>query len=146
MRLMLFWVMSKRVFQLCMVWLLAFSMPLEGFAAAARACCWKADFVTAVATFGATADSHDDCHEGEVISVVAQATPAHEKAPSHAAAHGRCKACAHCTFGATGVPSFLHAIVVDFIAPRPSLTVPASFLSHISPGLDRPPKLFDLLS
>lgn len=139
--------MSKRLFQLCVVWLLAFSMPLQGIAATARACCWKMDSsVSTVVPLVADAVSHADCDEEGAMSASAQATSEPAKAPSQAAGHARCKSCANCASVVSGAASYVPALMVDFSPPAPSVAVPASFVNHIGPGLDRPPKHFDFIS
>lgn len=138
--------MSRRVVQLCVVWLLAFSLPLQGVAATAKACCWKFDIpVSAVVPVVVHDESHADCHEEGASSSSPQATLSPKKAPSHTAGHGQCKPCANCAAGLSGAAAYVPALMVDFTAPAPSATVPASFVNHIGPSLDRPPKHFPFL-
>lgn len=124
--------MNKRILQLSLVWLLAVSVPLQGFAAMAKTCCWKLGPAVSSTVARAGADVHDKCHE----EAVAPATPSHRKSP-----------CAHCcAIGVVGAPAHSPALIVDFSTPTPVEAVPTSFISHISPGLERPPKRRDLLS
>lgn len=133
--------MNKRIFQLCMIWLLAFSVPLQGIAAVAKTCCWKMPLPLSAAV--ASSSAHDNCHEDEAMLVTSHATLTPTKPPSHAAGHVPCKACAHCAFGAMGVLPYIPTMAFDFTAPAPMFAVPASFVNHINPRLDRPPKALD---
>lgn len=124
--------MNTRILQLCLVWLLAISVPLQGFAAMAKPCCWK--LAPAVSSTAARpgADAQDKCHE----EAIAHVTRSHTKSP--------CAYC--CAIGVVGAPAHAHALVVDFSTPSPVEAVPTSFISHISPGLERPPKRPGFLS
>lgn len=106
----------------------------------AKRCCWLPDLQRAQTLLVETGQAVR-CHDQNrpPVSVGESSRP---KAPvqSYMAGHHSCKACVHCVFGVSALPSAPSQLVLDFIVVSPFIAGPLSFVSHINAGLERPPK------
>lgn len=133
--------MDTRIFRLCMIWLLIVCVPLQAAAATAQRCCLRVEWSAPAGVDQKSLATNQHCHgdDGMAVTTGPDLRP-HDLAQENSAAYTRCKACAYCAVGASGVPPSRPALDVDFTTPTPFAGEPPSFVSHINPGLDRPPK------
>ena len=120
-----------------LLWLLAVTLPLQGFASAMRSCC--VDELTAAVTV--VAAQAPQCH---AMNDAADMQMAHQPMTMSmddggAMQHGHDCSSA-CTVGATAPPGMpaLHALILR--APPPALAPDSLFAGHIPPGPERPPR------
>ncbi|WP_426086554.1 hypothetical protein [Janthinobacterium sp. PSPC1-1] len=122
-----------------LLWLLAVTLPMQGFASAMRSCC--VDELTAAVTI--VAASAPQCHD---MNDAADMRIAHQPMTmamddGGAMQHGHdCSNHGACTVGATAPPGMpaLHALTLR--APPPVLAPDSLFAGHIPPGPERPPR------
>ena len=122
-----------------LLWLLAVTLPLQGFASAMRSCC--VDELTAAVTV--VAAQAPQCH---AMNDAADMQMAHQPMTMSmdyggAMQHGHdCSNHGACTVGATAPPGMpaLHALILR--APPPALAPDSLFAGHIPPGPERPPR------
>jgi hypothetical protein len=127
-----------------LLWLLAVTLPLQGFASAMRSCC--VDERTAAVTVVAEAMQAPQCHDmGDMTGMThMQDRPLHmamDDGGAGAGHHGHdCSNHGACTVGATAPPGMpaLHALTLR--APPPALAPDSLFAGHIPPGPERPPR------
>ncbi|QYG06980.1 hypothetical protein [Janthinobacterium sp. PAMC25594] len=119
-----------------LLWLLAVSLPLQGFASAMRSCCVD-ELAAAVTVVAAQAPQ---CHDMADMRMQEQPmTMAMDD--GGATQHGHdCSNHGACTVGATAPPGMpaLHALTLR--APPPALAPDSLFAGHIPPGPERPPR------
>lgn len=122
-----------------LLWLLAVTLPLQGFASAMRSCC--VDELTAAVTV--VAAQAPQCHAMDEAGDMADMQMAHQPMTmamddGGATQHGHDCSSA-CTVGATAPPGMpaLHALTLR--APPPALAPDSLFAGHIPPGPERPP-------
>ena len=123
-----------------LLWLLAVTLPLQGFASAMRSCC--VDELTAAVTV--VAAQAPQCHAMDEAGDMADMQMAHQPMTmamddGGATQHGHDCSSA-CAVGATapsGMPA-LHALILR--APPPALAPDSLFAGHIPPGPERPPR------
>ena len=120
-----------------LLWLLAVTLPLQGFASAMRSCC--VDELTAAVTV--VAAQAPQCH---AMNDAADMQMAHQPMTMSmddggATQHGH-NCSSACTVGATAPPGMpaLHALTLR--APPPALAPDSLFAGHIPPGPERPPR------
>ena len=123
-----------------LLWLLAVTLPLQGFASAMRSCC--VDELTAAVTV--VAAQAPQCHAMDEAGDMADMQMAHQPMTmamddGGATQHGHDCSSA-CTVGATAPPGMpaLHALTLR--APLPALAPDSLFAGHIPPGPERPPR------
>ena len=122
-----------------LLWLLAVTLPLQGFASAMRSCC--VDELTAAVTV--VAAQAPQCH---AMNDAADMQMAHQPMTMSmddggAMQHGHdCSNHGACTVGATAPPGMpaLHALILR--APPPALAPDSLSAGHIPPGPERPPR------
>ncbi|MED5595135.1 hypothetical protein [Janthinobacterium sp. P210006] len=128
-----------------LLWLLAVTLPLQGFASAMRSCCVD-ELAVAVAAVHAPAQAQTpQCHDmGDMADMAMQDQPMQMKMAMDdggATHHGHdCSNHGACTVGATAPPGMaaLHALTLR--APPPALAPDSLFAGHIPSGLERPPR------
>ena len=116
-----------------LLWLLVAALPLQGFAAAMRSCCWQppgADMTVKMAQ----AEPH--CHAmAEMADIAEHAGKAMNMDHVHDCGnHGAC------TVGATAPPPMAAPQPLMPGAPRPPGALPPLFAGHIPSGPERPPR------
>ncbi|MGK5038499.1 hypothetical protein [Janthinobacterium sp. LB3P118] len=127
-----------------LLWLLAVTLPLQGFASAMRSCC--VDELAAAVTVTAVVMQAPQCHDmGDMADMAdMQMTDQPMKmamddgGTTH---HGHdCSNHGACTVGATAPPGMpaLHALTLR--APPPALAPDCLFAGHIPLGPERPPR------
>jgi hypothetical protein len=138
----------NRVLKTFLLWLLAFALPMQGYAAAAMFDC-EAAFPHAAMSqqeFGHDQAVMSHIHGREIHhhDSMQQVSDSHEK--SHAAsdrhAHAlSCSMCAACCVGMAMMPAALdwHPPHAGSSLRTASLVV--SFSGHIPPGIERPPRI-----
>ena len=122
-----------------LLWLLAVTLPLQGFASAMRSCC--VDELTAAVTV--VAAQAPQCHAMNDAADMQMADQPMTMAMDDGGAmqHGHdCSNHGACTVGATAPPGMpaLHALTLR--APPPALAPDSLFAGHIPPGPERPPR------
>lgn len=124
-----------------LLWLLAVTLPLQGFASAMRSCC--VDELAVVATVAVEAMQAPQCHDmGDMAGMHMQDQPMKMAMDDGGATHHGhdCSNHGACTVGATAPPGMpaLHALTLR--APPPALAPDSPFAGHIPPGPERPPR------
>ena len=125
-----------------LLWLLAVTLPMQGFASAMRSCC--VDELAAAVTVAAVALDAPQCHDMSDMAGKShmQDQPLHMAMDDGGATqHGHdCSNHGTCTVGATAPPGMpaLHALILR--APPPALAPDSLFAGHIPPGPERPPR------
>lgn len=122
-----------------LLWLLAVTLPMQGFASAMRSCC--VDELTAAVTV--VAAQAPQCHAMNDAAGMRIAHQPMTMAMDDGAAtqHGHdCSNHGACTVGATAPPGMpaMHALILR--APPPALAPDSLFAGHIPPGPERPPR------
>lgn len=122
-----------------LLWLLAVTLPMQGFASAMRSCCVD-ELAAAVA---AEAMQAPQCHDmGDMAGMHMQDQPMKMAMDDGGATHHGhdCSNHGACTVGATAPPGMpaLHAWTLR--APPPALAPDSLFAGHIPPGPERPPR------
>ncbi|MBW3507441.1 hypothetical protein [Janthinobacterium sp. NKUCC06_STL] len=121
-----------------LLWLLAVTLPLQGFASAMRSCC--VDELAVVVTVTAVATEAPPCHDMADMRMADQPMKM-AMDDGGATHHGHdCSNHGACTVGATAPPGMpaLHALTLR--APPPALAPDSLFAGHIPPGPERPPR------
>ena len=124
-----------------LLWLLAVTLPLQGFASAMRSCCVD-DLAVAVTV---VQEQIQHCHgmaDMAGMHVSDHSVPMKMAMDDGGAAHHGhdCSNHGACTVGATAPPGMpaLHALILR--APPPALAPDSLFAGHIPPGPERPPR------
>ncbi|MCC7642400.1 MULTISPECIES: hypothetical protein [unclassified Janthinobacterium] len=121
-----------------LLWLLAVTLPLQGFASAMRSCC--VDELAVAVTVTATAIEAPPCHD--MADMQMQDQPMKMAMDDGGATHHGhdCSNHGACTVAATAPPGMpaLHALTLR--APPPALAPDSLFAGHIPPGPERPPR------
>lgn len=124
-----------------LLWLLAVTLPLQGFASAMRSCCVDE---LAVAVTAAQAQA-PQCHGmADMADMYMQDQPMSMKMAMDdggAMQHGHdCSNHGACTVGATAPPGMPALPAWTLRAPPPALAPDSLFAGHIPPGPERPPR------
>ena len=124
-----------------LLWLLAVTLPLQGFASAMRSCC--VDELAVAVTVAVKAMQAPQCHDmGDMAGMHMQDQPMKMAMDDGGATHHGhdCSNHGACTVGATAPPGMpaLHALTLR--APPPALAPDSLFAGHIPPGPERPPR------
>ncbi|OEZ49047.1 hypothetical protein JAB1_27800 [Janthinobacterium sp. MP5059B] len=124
-----------------LLWLLAVTLPMQGFASAMRSCC--VDELVAAVTVAAEAMPAPQCHDmGDMAGMHMQDQPMKMAMDDGGVTHHGhdCSNHGACTVGATAPPGMpaLHALTLR--APPPALAPDSLFAGHIPPGPERPPR------
>ena len=124
-----------------LLWLLAVTLPLQGFASAMRSCC--VDELAVTVTVAVEAVQAPQCHDmGDMAGMHVQNQPMKMAMDDGGATHHGhdCSNHGACTVGATAPPGMpaLHALTLR--APPPALAPDSLFAGHIPPGPERPPR------
>ncbi|MEX0140070.1 hypothetical protein MRBLMS1_000845 [Massilia sp. LMS1-1-1.1] len=124
-----------------LLWLLAVTLPLQGFASAMRSCC--VDELAVTVTVAVEAVQAPQCHDmGDMAGMHMQNQPMKMAMDDGGATHHGhdCSNHGACTVGATAPPGMpaLHALTLR--APPPALAPDSLFAGHIPPGPERPPR------
>ncbi|MDX8121410.1 hypothetical protein V3C40_00210 [Janthinobacterium sp. LS2A] len=121
-----------------LLWLLAVTLPLQGFASAMRSCC--VDELAVTVTVAVEAVQAPQCHD--MAGMHMQNQPMKMAMDDGGATHHGhdCSNHGACTVGATAPPGMpaLHALTLR--APPPALAPDSLFAGHIPPGPERPPR------
>jgi hypothetical protein len=138
----------NRVLKTFLLWLLAFALPMQGYAAAAMFGCEAALPHAAVSQeeFGhdhaATSHMHAGAfhHHDSMQQVSDSHAQSHGSSNQHAYASS-CSMCAACCVGMAMMPAALdwHPQHAGSLLRTDSLVV--SFFDHIPPGIERPPRI-----
>ena len=123
-----------------LLWLLAVSLPLQGFASAMRNCCVDELAAAVTVTVAAEAMQAPQCHDMGDMQMADQPMKM-AMDDGGATQHGHdCSNHGACTVGATAPPGMpaLHALTLR--APPPALAPDSLFAGHIPPGPERPPR------
>ena len=123
-----------------LLWLLAVSLPLQGFASAMRNCCVDELTAAVTVTVAAEAMQAPQCHDMGDMQMQGQPMKM-AMGDGGATHHGHdCSNHGACTVGATAPPGMpaLHALTLR--APLPALAPDSLFAGHIPPGPERPPR------
>lgn len=123
-----------------LLWLLAVTLPMQGFASAMRSCC--VDELAVAVTLTVEAMPAPQCHDMDDsadMQMVDQPMTMAMDDGGAAQQHGHDCSSA-CTVGATAPPGIpaLHALTLR--APPPALAPDSRFAGHIPPGPERPPR------
>ena len=125
-----------------LLWLLAVTLPLQGFASAMRSCC--VDELAAAVTVAAVAPEAPQCHDmGDMAGMShMQDQPLHMAMDDGGAGHPGhdCSNHGACTVGATAPPAMVALQALTLRAPPPALAPDSLFAGHIPPGPERPPR------
>lgn len=124
-----------------LLWLLAVTLPMQGFASAMRSCC--VDELAATVSVAAMQAPAPQCHDmGDMAGMQMQDQPMNMTMDDGGATHHGhdCSNHGACTVGATAPPGMpaLHALTLR--APPPALAPESLFAGHIPPGPERPPR------
>ena len=124
-----------------LLWLLAVTLPMQGFASAMRSCC--VDELAVAVTVSAMQAQAPQCHDMADMADMQMADQPMTMAMDDGGAthHGHdCSNHGACTVGATAPPGMpaLHALTLR--APPPALAPDSRFAGHIPPGPERPPR------
>lgn len=124
-----------------LLWLLAVTLPLQGFASAMRSCC--VDELAVPVSVVAMQAQAPQCHDmGDMAGMHMQDQPLKMAMDEGGATHHGhdCSNHGACTVGATAPPGMppLHALTLR--APPPALAPDSLFAGHIPSGLERPPR------
>ncbi|MBR7635296.1 hypothetical protein [Janthinobacterium lividum] len=124
-----------------LLWLLAVTLPMQGFASAMRSCC--VDELAAAVTVAVESMPAPQCHDmGDMAGMHMQDQPMKMAMDDGGATHHGhdCSNHGACTVGATAPPGMpaLHALTLR--APPPALAPDSLFAGHIPPGPERPPR------
>lgn len=121
-----------------LLWLLAVTLPMQGFASAMRSCCVDEQAVAVTVT--AAAMEAPPCHD--MADMQMQDQPMKMAMDDGGATHHGhdCSNHGACTVGATAPPGMpaLHALTLR--TPPPALAPDSLFAGHIPPGPERPPR------
>lgn len=140
----------NRFLKTLLLWLLAFALPVQGFAAVAKLSCGPIHQHGAAVTVSHADHSHagamsphvghDHAHHAD-MTVLAVGTGADDSTgTADKPVNGKCSACAACCVGVTILPTVSNwsPAVSD---SSPAITPPPSIFSgYIPDGLKRPPK------
>ena len=123
-----------------LLWLLAVTLPLQGFASAMRSCCVD-ELAVAVTAVHAQVPA-PMCHDMADMLAHEQPMPMNMAMDDGGASHHGhdCSNHGACTVGATAPPGMpaLHALTLR--APPPALAPDSLFAGHIPSGPERPPR------
>ncbi|CAM2892193.1 hypothetical protein [Janthinobacterium lividum] len=124
-----------------LLWLLAVTLPMQGFASAMRSCC--VDELAVAVTVAVEVMQAPQCHDmGDMAGMHMQDQPMKMAMDDGGATHHGhdCSNHGACTVGATAPPGMpaLHALTLR--APPPALAPDSLFAGHIPPGPERPPR------
>lgn len=122
-----------------LLWLLAVTLPMQGFASAMRSCC--VDELAVAVTVSAMQAQAPQCHDMADMADMRMADQPMTMDDGGATHHGHdCSNHGACTVGATAPPGMpaLHALTLR--APPPALAPDSRFAGHIPPGPERPPR------
>lgn len=129
--------MKRRVYRVCLLWLLMVTIPVQGVAAVMLGCCSSVQKQSAVSVIddGMLSAVDMPCNRMSMASGSAQETSSkHDK--------GRpCSPCPACGIGAVAPPYLLPGKLAPIKTSLQILHPPSIFVSHILPVLERPPKL-----
>ncbi|WP_298413407.1 hypothetical protein [Janthinobacterium sp.] len=122
-----------------LLWLLAVTLPLQGFASAMRSCC--VDELAVAVTLTVEAMPAPQCHDmDDAADMQIAHQPMTMAMDDGGATHHGHDCSSACTVGATAPPGMpaLHALTLR--APPPALAPDSRFAGHIPPGPERPPR------
>lgn len=137
--------MKRFSYRACVLWLLLVTIPVQGLAAAVGGCCLRVpgQSIAAGPISGTGGVSAMPCDEQASKQITAEAPG--EVSQQHSSKAGSCKPCAACSIGASAPPSVLLLKIKSEESDSPVATPQGLFASHISAGLERPPKLPSVL-
>ena len=124
-----------------LLWLLAVTLPMQGFASAMRSCC--VDELAVAATVAVEAMQAPQCHDMSDMADMQMADQPMKMAMDDGGAthHGHdCSNHGACTVGATAPPGMAALQALTLRAPPPALAPDSPFAGHIPPGPERPPR------
>ncbi|OEZ86635.1 hypothetical protein JAB6_13990 [Janthinobacterium sp. HH104] len=124
-----------------LLWLLAVTLPLQGFASAMRSCC--VDELAVTVTVAVEAVQAPQCHDmGDMAGMHMQDQPMKMAMDDGGATHHGhdCSNHGACTVGATAPPGMPALRALTLRAPTPALAPDSLFAGHIPPGPERPPR------
>lgn len=126
---------------MCMLWLLLVTVPFQGLAAVVGGCCVRAQTQAMAAS---TADGELEtptmpCDDPSSMQMT-ESSSTDEPSEQHPTKSDSCKPCAACGLGAGAPPSVLSDKIKSTKSDSPVVSPPSIFASHISAGLERPPK------
>ncbi|WP_034297145.1 hypothetical protein [Herbaspirillum sp. RV1423] len=136
--------MTSRV-KIFLLWLLAFAIPVQGFAAAVQVVCAPSHQTQAMHAVADPAPSQEHHYAGHSMNVVAQADAAHSPDQSmlhqHKASTASCSSCSVCTIGAI-LPLALDKLInLPVAADIHVAMVQHGFVGYTPENPERPPSL-----
>jgi hypothetical protein len=134
--------MTSRV-KILLLWLLAFAIPVQGFAAAVQAGCAPSHRMLTPAMVAPAVEDHHhathDMHASHNISV--QADAGHPLQHQHDAGSASCSSCSVCTIGAV-LPLALDKLInLPVAADIHVAGTPHGFVGYTPENPERPPSL-----
>ena len=141
--------MTTRV-KILLLWLLAFAIPVQGFAAAVQAGCAPSQQMQMPAVVAPAADMHhhagDDMHSMHDMQamhdVSTQADSGHSMPHQHKAGSASCSSCSVCTIGAV-LPLTLDKLInLPVAADIHVAKTTHGFVGYTPENPERPPSLF----
>ncbi|RFB73654.1 MULTISPECIES: hypothetical protein [unclassified Herbaspirillum] len=129
--------MTSRV-KILLLWLLAFAIPVQGFAAAVQAGCASSHQMPTVVA--PAADTHH--HSGHAMhDMSTQADTDHTMPHQHKASSASCSSCSVCTIGAV-LPLALDKLInLPVAADIHVADTPHGFVGYTPENPERPPSL-----
>ncbi|MBG6220742.1 MULTISPECIES: hypothetical protein [unclassified Janthinobacterium] len=123
-----------------LLWLLAVTLPLQGFASAIRSCCVDELAGNANVSAAVGAAPASQCHNTGDTRM--QDQPMKMAVGDGGATHSGhdCSEHGACSVGATAPPCMPVLPVLTLCAPPPALAYDSLFTGHISSGPERPPR------
>jgi hypothetical protein len=126
-----------------LLWLLAVTLPMQGFASAMRSCCVDELVVAVTVAVEVEAMQVPQCHDmGDMANMHMQDQPMKMAMDDGGAMHHGhdCSNHGACTVGAAAPPGMAALHALSLRAPPPALAPDSLFAGHIPPGPERPPR------
>ena len=122
-----------------LLWLLAVTLPMQGFASAVRSCCVDELAVAVTVVAAQVPQCHAMNEAGDMADMKMVDQPMTMAMDDGGATQHGHDCSSACTVGATAPPGMpaLHALTLR--APPPALAPDSRFAGHIPPGPERPP-------
>ena len=123
-----------------LLWLLAVTLPMQGFASAVRSCCVDELAVAVTVVAAQVPQCHAMDAAGDMADMQMVDQPMTKAMDDGGATQHGHDCSSACTVGATAPPGMpaLHALILR--APPPALAPDSLFAGHIPPGPERPPR------
>lgn len=132
-----------RVVKIGLIWLLAFALPLQGWAATARLSCEVLHRTAIVSPAALPAGNWVDLSASHWQHGAPDEALSMQKSSdaSKSAKHASCSACAACSVGAVVLPAGVQFAPIDQRAANRGVHPVTAFTGFIPPGPERPPRV-----